>query len=150
VSLLVSEMRFCPNCHASKALVHLEVSRIVSCRGLISDPRRSSNPLVAQLLAEGYARIDPLGIGLDVDNDCAVVDARGRASNRIFAIGPMSQAAFWESIAVPDIRLQAASLARRLTSARWNAQRLDPAAAYRLALGPLAGASFSVRHVRVA
>jgi hypothetical protein len=26
----------------------------------------------------------------------------------------MSQAAFWESIAVPDIRLQAESLARRL------------------------------------
>jgi uncharacterized NAD(P)/FAD-binding protein YdhS len=111
---------------ASKALVHLEVSRIVSCRGLISDPRRSSNPLVAQLLAEGHARIDPLGIGLDVDNDCAVVDARGRASNRIFAIGPMSQAAFWESIAVPDIRLQAASLARRLTSARWTRSDLIP------------------------
>ena len=100
---------------ASKALVRLEVSRIVSCRGLISDPRRSSNPLVAQLVAEGYARADPLGIGLDVDNDCAVVDANGRASERIFAVGPMSQAAFWESIAVPDIRLQAASLARRLT-----------------------------------
>ena len=58
---------------------------------------------------------DPLGIGLDVDNDCAIVDASGRASERIFAVGPMSQAAFWESIAVPDIRLQAASLARRLT-----------------------------------
>jgi uncharacterized NAD(P)/FAD-binding protein YdhS len=100
---------------ASEAVVHLEVSRIVSCRGLTSDPRRSSNPLVAQLLAEGYARADPLGIGLDVDNDCAVVDARGRASDRIFAVGPMSQAAFWEAIAVPDIRLQTASLARRLT-----------------------------------
>ena len=100
---------------ASEALVRLEVSRIVSCRGLTSDPRRSSNPLVAQLVAEGYARADPLGIGLDVDNDCAVVDASGRASERIFAVGPMSQAAFWESIAVPDIRLQAASLARRLT-----------------------------------
>jgi uncharacterized NAD(P)/FAD-binding protein YdhS len=82
---------------------------------LISDPRRSSNPLVAQLLAEDYARVDPLGIGLDVADRCAVVDARGRASERIFAVGPMSQAAFWESIAVPDIRLQAASLARRLT-----------------------------------
>ena len=99
----------------SEALVRLEVSRIVSCRGLISDPRRSSNPLVAQLLAEGYARVDPLGIGLEVDDRCAVVDARGRASEQIFAVGPMSQAAFWESIAVPDIRLQAASLARRLT-----------------------------------
>jgi uncharacterized NAD(P)/FAD-binding protein YdhS len=100
---------------ASEALVRLEVSRIVSCRGLTSDPRRSSNPLVAQLVADGYARPDPLGIGLDVDNDCAVVDASGRASERIFAVGPMSQAAFWESIAVPDIRLQVASLARRLT-----------------------------------
>jgi uncharacterized NAD(P)/FAD-binding protein YdhS len=99
---------------ASEALVPLEVSRIVSCRGLTSDPRRSSNPLVAQLVADGYARADPLGIGLDVDNDCALVDASGRASERIFAVGPMSQAAFWESIAVPDIRLQAASLARRL------------------------------------
>jgi uncharacterized NAD(P)/FAD-binding protein YdhS len=100
---------------ASGALVRLRVSRIVSCRGLTSDPRRSANPLVAQLVAEGAARADPLGIGLDVDNDCAVVDASGRASERIFAVGPMSQAAFWESIAVPDIRLQAASLARRLT-----------------------------------
>jgi uncharacterized NAD(P)/FAD-binding protein YdhS len=99
----------------SEVLVRLDVSRIVSCRGLTSDPRRSANPLVAQLVAEGYARADPLGIGLDVDNDCAVVDANGRASERIFAVGPMSQAAFWESIAVPDIRLQAASLARRLT-----------------------------------
>jgi uncharacterized NAD(P)/FAD-binding protein YdhS len=99
---------------ASEGEVHLEVSRIVSCRGLTSDPRRSSNPLVAQLVAEGYARADRLGIGLDVDNDCALVDASGRASERIFAVGPMSQAAFWESIAVPDIRLQAASLARRL------------------------------------
>jgi len=108
---------------ASEVEVRLDVSRIVSCRGLTSDPRRSSNPLVTQLFAEGYARVDPLGIGLDVDNDCAVVDARGRASERIFAVGPMSQAAFWEAIAVPDIRLQAALLARRLTEqARFSAE----------------------------
>jgi uncharacterized NAD(P)/FAD-binding protein YdhS len=101
---------------ASVAAFRLEVSRIVSCRGLTSNPRVSANPLVAQLLAEGLARVDPLGIGLDVDGDCALVDAGGRASDRIFAVGPVSQAAFWESIAVPDIRLQAAALARRLTA----------------------------------
>jgi uncharacterized NAD(P)/FAD-binding protein YdhS len=64
---------------ASEARVHLEVSRIVSCRGLNSDARRSSNPLVAQLLAEGYDRADPLGIGLDVDSDCTAIDASGGA-----------------------------------------------------------------------
>jgi uncharacterized NAD(P)/FAD-binding protein YdhS len=100
----------------SIATSELEVSRIVSCRGVTSDPRKSANPLVAQLLAEGYARVDRLGIGLDVNDDCALIDASGRASNRVFAAGPTSQAAFWEVIAVPDIRLQAASLARRLVS----------------------------------
>jgi uncharacterized NAD(P)/FAD-binding protein YdhS len=101
----------------------LDVSRIVSCRGMTSDPRKSANPLVAQLLAEGYAHVDPLGIGLDVDNDCALIDARGRALSRVFAAGPMSQAAFWKVIAVPDIRLQAASLARRLTEDAPTLQR---------------------------
>jgi uncharacterized NAD(P)/FAD-binding protein YdhS len=100
---------------ASATAFELEVSRIVSCRGLTSDPRRTANPLVAQLLAEGAARVDPLGVGLDVNGDCALIDTSGRASDRVFAVGPMSQAAFWEAIAVPDIRLQAAALARRLT-----------------------------------
>jgi uncharacterized NAD(P)/FAD-binding protein YdhS len=99
----------------SAATSELEVSRIVSCRGMTNDPRESANPLIARLLAEGYARVDPLGIGLDVDDDCALIDESGRASARVFVLGPMSQAAFWESIAIPDIRLQAASLARRLT-----------------------------------
>jgi uncharacterized NAD(P)/FAD-binding protein YdhS len=100
---------------ASSAEFELEVSRIVSCRGLTSDPRRTANPLVAQLLAEGMARVDSFGIGLDVDSDYALIDLKGRASDRVFAVGPMSQAAFWESIAVPDIRLQAEALAGRLT-----------------------------------
>ncbi|HEY1863488.1 MAG TPA: hypothetical protein VGG77_07330 [Roseiarcus sp.] len=93
------------------------MSRIISCRGTASDPRKSANPLVAQLLAEGYARVDPLGIDLDVDHQCALIDTSGRASGRVFVAGPMNQAAFWEVIAVPDVRLRAASLARRLTDA---------------------------------
>ena len=97
--------------------VSLQVSRIVSCRGTTSDPRKRTNPLIAQLLAQGLARVDPLRIGLDVTADCAVVEAGGRVSDRLFAIGPMSQAAFWEITAIPDIRLQAAKLAQALDSA---------------------------------
>ena len=92
----------------------LTVSRIVSCRGVTNDPRKSANSLIAQLIARGHARADPLGIGLDINDDCAVINAEGRPWERLFAIGPMSQAAFWEIIAVPDIRIQVAALAARL------------------------------------
>jgi len=99
----------------------LSVSRIVSCRGVTNDPRRSANPIIARLLADGLARADALAIGLDVGANCAVVDAAGRPSDRLFAIGPMSQAAFWEITAIPDIRLQAAELAARLNQLASNA-----------------------------
>jgi uncharacterized NAD(P)/FAD-binding protein YdhS len=91
----------------------LHVARIISCKGVTSNPERSANPLVASLFANGLARADPLRIGVEVAPDCAIVDREGRPSQRLFAIGPMSQAAFWEIIAIPDIRLQTAALAAR-------------------------------------
>ena len=87
------------------------MARIISCKGVTSSPDRSANPLVESLFATGLARADPLRIGIEVAPDCAIVDRDGRPSRRLFAIGPMSQAAFWEIIAVPDIRLQTAALA---------------------------------------
>jgi len=99
---------------ASLEIEHLAVSRIISCKGVRSVAREHPNPMLASLFAEGAARMDALGVGIDVDDNCAVVDRDGRASRRLFAIGPMSQAAFWEIIAIPDIRLQTAQLARYL------------------------------------
>jgi uncharacterized NAD(P)/FAD-binding protein YdhS len=98
----------------SSEITSLEVARIISCKGVQSVAREHPNPLLASLFAEGSARMDALGVGVDVDDNCALVDRQGRASRRLFAIGPMSQAAFWEIIAVPDIRLQTAQLARYL------------------------------------
>jgi len=95
----------------------LEVARIISCKGVTSNPQKNSNPLIASLFDRGLARPDPLGLGIDVDARCAIIDSDGRPSARLFAVGPMSQAAFWEIIAVPDIRLQAAELARWLRGA---------------------------------
>ncbi|MGO8801385.1 MAG: FAD/NAD(P)-binding protein [Roseiarcus sp.] len=98
----------------AKAIAHLEASRIISCKGVESVARQGADPLVESLFAQGLARMDPLAVGLDVDDNCALVDRQGRASRRLFAIGPMSQAAFWEIIAVPDIRQQTARLAAYL------------------------------------
>ena len=92
----------------------LSAARIISCKGVTSSPDGSANPLVRSLFAAQLARVDPLRIGIEVAPDCAIVDREGRASRRLFAIGPMSQAAFWEITAIPDIRLQTAALAARL------------------------------------
>lgn len=90
------------------------VQRIVDCRGIVSDPASSGNPVIRSLIDQGSAKVDPLGIGLGVTSDCAVERADGTPSRHIFAIGPLSRAAFWECIAVPDIRVQCERLARHL------------------------------------
>jgi uncharacterized NAD(P)/FAD-binding protein YdhS len=43
-----------------------------------------------------------------------VIAANGCASGRLYAVGPVSRAAFWEITAIPDIREQVAALAARL------------------------------------
>jgi len=66
------------------------------------------------LISQGLARADPLGIGIDIAPDLAVLSRDGIPSDRIFALGPLTRASFWECTAVPDIRLQCRSLASRI------------------------------------
>ncbi|GAB1478966.1 FAD/NAD(P)-binding protein [Paracoccaceae bacterium] len=96
------------------APVTLDAARVIDCRGIRRDPETHASPLMADLLARGHARIDPLRIGLDITGDCRVIDRAGSPSQRLYAIGPASRAAFWEITAIPDIREQAARLATGL------------------------------------
>jgi uncharacterized NAD(P)/FAD-binding protein YdhS len=98
----------------------LRAACVVNCTGPAGDARRS--PLLAALCAAGTARPHALGLGLDTADGGAVVDARGRTSESLFALGPLRRGELWESTAVPEIRMQAEALARRLT-------RLAPAVA---------------------
>jgi uncharacterized NAD(P)/FAD-binding protein YdhS len=92
-------------------------ARIIDCAGLADEPLKSTNPLLRALLARGALRPDALGIGLDVAEDYAIVGADGVPSRRIRAIGPLARAAFWECIAIPDIRLQCSDLAAAIADA---------------------------------
>jgi uncharacterized NAD(P)/FAD-binding protein YdhS len=95
----------------------IEVARVIDCTGMADASIKSRNPLICSLLGSGLARLDPLGIGLDVAQDFSLVDAGGAPSPRIKVVGPLARAAFWECIAIPDIRLQAQELAERLIRA---------------------------------
>lgn len=89
-------------------------NHIIGCTGTPNGPQRSRDPLIRALLESGVGRADPLGIGLDVSPGGAVIDVAGRPSRRLFVVGPPARAAFWEMIAIPDIRNQCAELADRL------------------------------------
>lgn len=94
----------------------LRVGRIVNCSGPGCDYDRIRHPLVRDLLDEGYARPDPFRLGLDVTATCALRDRGGAISRRLYAVGPVTKAAFWEMTAVPDIRRQCETLAAQLAA----------------------------------
>jgi uncharacterized NAD(P)/FAD-binding protein YdhS len=96
-------------------------ARVINCTGPQGDLLRSADPLVRRMLAAGRIRPDALRLGLDIDRDGHVVNARGLASEHILAIGPMTRGDLWEVVAVPDIRIQVGALARRLVNAHWVA-----------------------------
>ena len=86
--------------------------RVINCTGPTGDILAASDDLVRDLVRQGLARPDPLGLGFDLDDDNRLRDATGQPSARLFAVGPSTRAAHWEIIAVPDIRGQAAAVAQ--------------------------------------
>ncbi len=97
----------------------MTVRRIVNCTGPQGDLARSSEPVLKSLIASGHARADPARLGLDVDAQSRLVGAGGEPHPRLFGLGPMTRGAFWEIVAVPDIRTQVWTVARRLAQAHW-------------------------------
>ncbi|URW76863.1 FAD/NAD(P)-binding protein [Sphingomonas donggukensis] len=97
----------------------LDVTRIVNAIGPQGDLTRTQDPLLASLHARGLIRPDAAHLGIDVDPDAATIGADGRTSDWLYALGPMTRGAFWEIVAVPDIRTQTWSLARKLSNAHW-------------------------------
>jgi uncharacterized NAD(P)/FAD-binding protein YdhS len=89
----------------------------VNCTGPEGNIARVEDPLVRQAIASGRARPDRLGLGLEVDGESRLIDADGAASPCLFAVGPLSKGAFWEIVAVPDIRHQLLGVARTLAAA---------------------------------
>ncbi|MFT3978424.1 MAG: FAD-dependent oxidoreductase, partial [Sphingomonas bacterium] len=98
---------------------HLVAQRVVNCTGPQGDLTRTGEPLLARLVERGAIRPDAEHLGIDVDARCRTIAADGQANGDLYAIGPMTRGAFWESVAVPDIRRQAWDLARSLSNAQW-------------------------------
>ncbi|MGW3285607.1 FAD/NAD(P)-binding protein [Streptomyces sp. NPDC001002] len=88
----------------------LRVGWVIDCTG---PGRRFDDPLWRSLFAAGTAVAGPLGMGV-ATVDGRLLDAEGRADRPLFTLGAPRRGELWETTAIPEIRVQAAALARQL------------------------------------
>jgi uncharacterized NAD(P)/FAD-binding protein YdhS len=91
----------------------------VNCTGPLGAIRKSGDGVLRGLFADGLARPDRLGMGLEVDERSRVLRYEPSTSSvstqderqRLWAVGPLTKGRFWEIVAVPDIRHQVSAVA---------------------------------------
>jgi uncharacterized NAD(P)/FAD-binding protein YdhS len=89
------------------------VDRLIVAIG--PNPDAAANPLLGAGIADGWLRPGPMQIAIDVDPATGrVIDASGRTDLPVYAIGALRKGVLWETIAVPEIREQAAETARHI------------------------------------
>jgi uncharacterized NAD(P)/FAD-binding protein YdhS len=95
----------------------LQAGAVIRCTGPSEHLASLGDPLLDGLFAVGDARPGPLGLGLAVDADGRLFHGAGQPSESLWAIGPLRRGALLETTAIPEIRGQAAALARTLPEA---------------------------------
>jgi len=98
---------------------------IINCTGPQTNFSHTGVPLFGKLLERGLVRSDEMDMGIDVDEDFAVIQQDGTTSNLIHAIGPLLKGSLWETIAVPELRSQAMHVARAILNQETAAPQED-------------------------
>ena len=92
----------------------LRVDRLILCTGIPLAYAGSEEPLLVRLRKRGLLSPDPLALGSRCDAHGALLDAAGAVQPGLHTLGSPRKGQLWESIAVPELRLQARDLAQRL------------------------------------
>jgi uncharacterized NAD(P)/FAD-binding protein YdhS len=98
----------------SQRAVNLCAQRVINCTGSEQDYRRVDSRLLRSLFRKGWLEANPPGVGVRTNENGAVVGRHGAVTPGLYAIGPMRIGGFFETTAVPEIREQAAALAKTL------------------------------------
>lgn len=98
----------------TKKITQINVKWLINCMGPPLTMSASQQPLISSLLRQGVATFDPLKLGFAVTNTGALQDKHGNISSRFFTLGPPAKGKYWESGAVPEIRVQSFNLAKEL------------------------------------
>lgn len=92
------------------------VDAVVNCTGHSGEIRLAGEGLIGALLRRGLIRPDAANLGLDVDAVARPLGRSGAPEPGLYAVGPLTRSAFWEMTSVPDLRRQAADVAREVAA----------------------------------
>jgi len=93
----------------------LVVERIINCTGPNSKLEQSDNILLRNLANKGLITSDKFNLGINTHGkDYSIVDAKGNHHPNIYTIGTNLKGKLWESVAVPELRVQAEETAMQI------------------------------------
>jgi uncharacterized NAD(P)/FAD-binding protein YdhS len=99
-----------------RELAQFSVDRVIDCTGSDNRLQHTADVLWRQLIDSGVATPDTLGLGPRTGPHGALIDASGHCAQRLFYLGPMLRAAYWEATAVGELRVRAEALAAILAN----------------------------------
>ncbi len=106
------EVSWRPRGSAVKA--QLTVDMVVNATGPNYNIERSTDPLITSLRAAGLVSPDALRLGINTARFGACVDVHGRASERLFYVGPLLRADHLDATAAAELSHHAEQLATHL------------------------------------
>lgn len=95
-----------------KLVTSIQADWIVNCTGM-ERAGIAHSPLLQEMRRQGLIEADPLGLGIVVDKQSRIPRSEG-TDTVIYAVGALTAGQFWEITAVPDIRIQARSVAQAI------------------------------------
>jgi len=95
----------------TSSTVSISGARVINCTGPGHNIARTRDPLVRSLIDRGFLTPDPLGLGAACGLDGRILDRSGHPIPRVWAVGLWRIPQVWESVAVPELKTQAAETA---------------------------------------
>lgn len=92
----------------------LDVDLVINCTGPSGNITKVDSPLLQFLLEEGIAKLNSTALGVEADADYRMMGGDGAPTPGVFVLGPLLKGSRGESIAVPELRVQAKTVANTI------------------------------------
>jgi uncharacterized NAD(P)/FAD-binding protein YdhS len=92
----------------------VEANLVINCIGPCQDYEQIESKFIKNLISRKLIHSDPAHLGINALPDGSILNADGKPSDTFYTLGSPLKGVLWESIAAPEITVQAEELAKVL------------------------------------